>query len=251
MIQRYPRVRFECGPDFSFFFKGPKARFLWNPNSSLRHNRTSFVKENLCAASCSYSQCMTNSQTWVTFFSQWNLQNINYKPLIVFDCFTWWGILLEVGQFKSRPIEHGFQSLVWICRIQVYFLKTALWTKRMKRSRSCPSCCFSSMCPSSWWPPMTMSHICMYCKHFIFCSISICPSSWWPPSAIRPQAYIANVSSLDPVKMWLRIKTQMENIAFSDGHEAMLLTSYNHHHTKLHFCVFLSDPSPIIGYACQ
>ena len=39
--------------------------------------------------------------------------------------------------------------------------------------------------------------------------------------------------------MWLKIKTQMENIVFSDGHEAMLLTSYNHHHTKLHFCVFL------------
>ena len=84
---------------------------------------------------------------------------------------------------------------------------------------------------------VTTNVISMYCKHFIFCSISICPSSWWPPSAIRPQAYIANISSLDPVKMWLKIKTQMENIVFSDGHEAILLTSYNLHHTKLHCCI--------------
>ena len=118
----------------------------------------------------------------------------------------------------------------------MYFLKTALWAKRMKRNQSCRSCCSSSMCPSSWWPPM--SHISMHCKHFIFCSISICPSSsWWPPSAIRPQTFIANISSLDPVKMCLRIKTQMENIVFSDGHEAIFLTSYNLHHTKLHCCI--------------
>ena len=107
MIQQYPRVRFECGPDFSCFFKGQRQDFfgiLIHSWGTIEHHLSK--KISVLPAEVTLSAWPIAKHGWLFIVNEtyrvpyWSSPHDRKKS----KC------LVLLRKFKSRPIEHGFSE---------------------------------------------------------------------------------------------------------------------------------------------